>query len=102
MLVSAILAAMLAVSGQQAAAPRQSLTISRASNPPRLEDFQTGERRDGIAADAFLQREPNDLVPATERTEVYVSYDASNLYAVFVCHSSDPSKIRARMSRRTK
>jgi len=100
MLVSAILAAMLAVSGQQAAAPRQSLTISRASNPPRLEDFQTGERRDGIAADAFLQREPNDLVPATERTEVYVSYDASNLYAVFVCHSSDPSKIRARMNRR--
>lgn len=100
MLVSAILAATLAMSAQQTAAPRQSLTIPRADGPPRLEDFRTGERRDGMAADTFLQREPNDLVPATERTEVYISYDASNLYAIFVCHASDPSKTRARMNRR--
>jgi uncharacterized protein DUF5916 len=100
MFFSAILAATLAMSAQQAAAPRQSLTISRANTPPKLEDFRTGERRDGLAADAFLQREPNDLVPATERTEVYLSYDNSSLYAVFVCHATDPSKIRARMNRR--
>lgn len=100
MLLSAILTAALAMSAQQAAAPRQSLTVSRANTPPRLEEFRAGERRDGLAADAFLQREPNDLIPATERTEVYLSYDNTNLYAVFVCHATDPSKIRARMNRR--
>jgi len=101
MLFSGLLAAALVVSGEQAAAPsRQSLTIARVNTPPRLEDYRTGDRRDGVAADAFLQREPNDLVPATERTEAYASYDAANLYVVFVCHATDPSKIRARMSRR--
>ena len=100
MLVSALLAAALVVPAAQAASPRQTLTIAHVTAPPRLEDFLTGERRDGVSADAFLQREPNDLVPATERTEAYISYDDTSLYVVFVCHATDPSRIRARMGRR--
>ena len=100
MLVSALLASALLASLAQAATPRQTLTITRVTAPPRLEDYLTGERREGVSADAFLQREPQDLIPATERTEAYLSYDATNLYAVFVCHMADPSRIRARMSRR--
>src|SRR3954447_19084105 len=100
MLLSALLSAIVAVSPQQATPSRPSLTITRAAAPPRLEDFRSGERRDGIAADALLQREPNDLVPSSEKTEAYISYDAANLYVVFVCHAKDPSKVRARMNRR--
>ena len=100
MLGSAFLAAVLLLPATQTATARPTLTIQRTATPPRLEDFLTGERRDGLSADAFLQREPQDLVPATERTEVYVSYDDTNLYAVFVCHATDASRIRARMSRR--
>ena len=103
MLLSVSLAATLAVAAQQPPTPpttRPSVTITRTATPPRLEDFRTGERRDGLVADAFLQREPGDLVPATEKTEAYVSYDATNLYVVFVCHAKDPSKVRARMNRR--
>ena len=100
MLVSVLLAAVLAVPAAQTTPARETLTIQRATAPPRLEDFLTGDRRDGVSAETFLQREPQDLVPATERTEVYVSYDDTNLYAVFVCHATDPSRIRARMSRR--
>ncbi len=102
MLLSVFLAATVAASAQQSAAPttRVRVDIPRAATPPRLEDFQTGERRDGVVADAFLQREPGDLVPSTEQTEAYVSYDAVNLYVVLVCHAKDPSKIRARMNRR--
>ena len=100
MLGSALLAAALTLPVVQTTPARPTLTIQRTPTPPRLEDFLTGERRDGVSADTFLQREPQDLVAATERTEVYVSYDDTNLYAVFVCHASDPSKIRARMSRR--
>ena len=72
MLLSAFLAATLAVSAQQPAATRPAVTITRAATPPQLEDFRTGERRDGLVADAFLQREPGDLVPSTERTEAYL------------------------------
>src|SRR5512141_2435111 len=100
MLLSALLATVLAAPLAQAVPARQALTIPRVTTAPRLEDYLSGERRDGVSADAFLQREPQDLIPATERTEVYVSYDDTNLYAVFVCHASDPSRIRARMSRR--
>ena len=100
MLGSALLAALLALPAEQQASPRQSITISKVSTPPRLEDYRSGERRDGVSADAFLQREPKDLVPSTERTEVYASYDATNLYFVFVCHAKDPSSVRARMNRR--
>jgi hypothetical protein len=69
MLGSALLAVLLALPAEQPASPRQSITIARVSSPPRLEDYRSGERRDGLTADAFLQREPNDLVPASERTE---------------------------------
>ena len=101
MLFSAVLAAALAVPLAQAApTTRPALTITRTTTAPRLEDFLTGERRPGLSADAFLQREPQDLTPASEKTEVYVTYDDTNLYAVFVCHATDPSRIRARMSRR--
>lgn len=100
MLLSALLATVLAAPLAQAVPARQALTIPRVTTPPRLDDYLGGERRDGVSADAFLQREPQDLTPATERTEVYVSYDDTNLYAVFVCHAADPSRIRARMSRR--
>jgi hypothetical protein len=100
MLGSALLAALLALPVEQPASPRKSITISKISTPPRLEDYRSGERRDGVSADAFLQREPKDLVPSTERTEVYASYDATSLYFVFVCHAKDPSSVRARMNRR--
>ena len=100
MLGNALLAALLAFPAQQTAAPRQSITITRVNAPPRLEDYRSGERHDGLAADSFLQREPNDLVPASEKTEAYVSYDDVNLYVVFVCHARNPSTVRARLTRR--
>jgi hypothetical protein len=47
----------------------------------------------------FIQRNPHDGAPASQRTEAYLGYDQKNLYAVFVCFD-DPAKVRARMSRR--
>src|SRR6476620_6318036 len=100
MLLSVLLTATIAVAAQQPPSSRPSVTISRTATPPKLEDFRTGEKRDGVVADAFLQREPGNLIPSTERTEAYLSYDAANLYIVLVCHAKDPSKVRARMNRR--
>ena len=86
---------------QTSSAPaRQAITIVHVTTAPKLEDYLDGEAHEGTRVDGFLQREPKDLEPPTEQTEVYLSYDNLNLYAVFVCHASDPSKVRARMSKR--
>ena len=43
----------------------------------------------------FVQQSPLDGAPATEETEVYVAYDADNLYFAFYAHYEDPSIMRA-------
>ncbi|HEY5996458.1 MAG TPA: DUF5916 domain-containing protein, partial [Candidatus Deferrimicrobiaceae bacterium] len=83
------------------AAVRQAITIPRVATPPKIEDYvDGGEAHEGVRVEGLLQRDPKDLEPATQDTQVYLSYDTLNLYAVFVCHAKDPSQIRARMSRR--
>ena len=93
------------------ARPRPAITIPRAAQPPNIDDYLTIGADDGAAPAAtdtprglriegFLQREPGDLVPVSEPTQAYLSYDATNLYVVFVCRVSSPSRLRARMGRR--
>jgi len=48
----------------------------------------------------FLQREPNEGEPATERTEISVLYDERNIYFGIKCYDSEPEKIIAREMRR--
>ena len=43
-----------------------------------------------IPATGFLQRDPDQGAPATERTEVFVVYDASDLYIGAILYDSDP------------
>ena len=47
----------------------------------------------------FVQRNPDDGRPVSQRTEVILGYDNKNLYVVFVCFD-DPRKVRARRARR--
>jgi hypothetical protein len=47
----------------------------------------------------FVQREPHDGEPVTQRTEAYLGYDEKNLYVVFVCFD-EPGKVRAHEARR--
>jgi hypothetical protein len=44
-------------------------------------------------ADGFLQQEPRQGAPATERTEVRVLYDRDNLYIGVIAFDSDPAGI---------
>jgi hypothetical protein len=50
--------------------------------------------------EGFIQRDPKDGQPATQRTVVYLSYDDKKLYVVFVAFDSQPDLIRAHMTRR--
>lgn len=40
----------------------------------------------------FVQSEPREGQPATEETEVWVAFDAENLYVAALMHDSDPSR----------
>ena len=48
----------------------------------------------------FLQREPNEGAPATERTEIGILYDQRNIDFGMKCYDSEPEKIIARDMRR--
>jgi hypothetical protein len=47
----------------------------------------------------FIQNQPSDGKPATERTDAYLGYDESNLYVVLVCFDSN-HRVRASLTRR--
>jgi hypothetical protein len=46
-----------------------------------------------VPATDFLQRDPDNGAPATERTEVRVVYDASRLVLGVTCHDSEPQRL---------
>jgi len=46
-----------------------------------------------LAADAFLQQDPDEGKPATEDTEVRIVFDEENLYIGAMLHDSDPSGV---------
>jgi hypothetical protein len=105
--IDAFLLSLLAsgVSAQQAPPPVPSQTptllISRVSEPPRLEDFLDGSPPAGFTAiTGFVQREPGDGVPASQKTTAYISYDDDRLHIVFVCEDTQPDQMRARLARR--
>lgn len=84
---------------------QRGLRIPRLQQAPELGDFlsmQPSERMQGKLAHVtgFIQRDPNEGRPATQRTDVYLGYDQNKLYAVFVCFDDNAELIRAHMARR--
>jgi hypothetical protein len=80
------------------------LNLPKLERPPTLEDFAGMEPGNALAkkmakADHFIQNQPKDGQPASQRTEAYLGYDDKNIYVVFLCFD-DPSKVRAHMTRR--
>ena len=77
-------------------AGRPSVQPPRTQVPPIVD----GRLDDAVWQDAalitgFVQRQPQDGAPATEKSEVYVAYDSDNIYLGFYAHYSDPGMIRA-------
>jgi len=81
--------------------PGGNIEIPRVTRPPALDDFLKGTPREAEAVvTRFVQRDPADGAPASQKTTVYLSYDATYLYVVFVCDDTEPDKVRARLTRR--
>jgi hypothetical protein len=87
------------------AASGHHLSIPPVSTRPQLGDFEgmqpaTLAARQMARVVGFTARLPVNDLPASETTEVYLGYDPDNLYAVFLCHDSQPRKMRARLPKR--
>jgi uncharacterized protein DUF5916/cellulose/xylan binding protein with CBM9 domain len=82
---------------------RPTLTAVRATEPPaidgRLDDTIW---RSAALIDTFVQEEPQEGQPSTEKTEIRVAYDADKLYFGIYAHYSDVGLRRANRSDRDK
>src|ERR1700674_3110592 len=98
-----VVCCLLSLAGPQPATA-QKVLIPRLAHAPTLEDFLgmapgTTNASQMLKVTGFVQRNPHNGDPASQRTEAYLGYDEKKLYVVFVCFD-DPAKVRARMSRR--
>ena len=77
--------------------PRPSITALRVGQPPVIDGvLDDGAWQKAPVAGAFVQEEPREGAPMTERTEFRVLYDARALYIGIWCYDSEPEKILAR------
>ncbi len=53
-----------------------------------------------LMVNKFVQRDPKDGAPASQRTEAYLGYTNKDFYVLFLAFDTEPDKIRARMLRR--
>jgi len=79
--------------------------VPRLPAAPRLDDFEGMEpvspiARSMLKADKFIQHDPVDGAPASQRTEAYLGYTDKSFFIIFLAFDSDPRMIRARMLRR--
>ena len=77
------------------------IAATRASEAPVMDGFVADDSWSlADVASGFLQREPQEGQPATERTEVRILYDDKNIYVGVIAYDSAPSSIVATEMRR--
>jgi hypothetical protein len=84
---------------------RPTVRVPRIPRPPVLDEFLDMQPPPDLAdlmrpITGFVQRQPEDGNPASQKTDVYMGFDDQHLYVVFVAWDDEPEKIRARMSHR--
>jgi hypothetical protein len=86
--------------------PPAEVVVPRVDRAPTLDDFLGMAPPPDLAgslarvADRFVQRDPMDGAPPSQRTEVYLGYDEDHLYVVFLAFDDEPSRIRSNLTRR--
>lgn len=73
---------------------RRDVPLIVAASPPRIDGvLDEAMWESGAAITGFTQAEPDEGLPATERTEVWVAADGSAIYVAAYLHDSDPGGI---------
>ncbi len=77
------------------------LTLGKLAAPPKIDGvLSEGEWNGAAQASLGIQIEPGDNLAASEKTEAWLAADRETLYLAFRAYDSDPSAIRARVSKR--
>lgn len=81
------------------------VTVPAIERPLTLADFvgmePKPELRDRLAhVGGFIQNQPTDGAPGTQRTDAWLARTRSVLYFVFACHDDHPELIRSHLARR--
>ena len=75
---------------------RPRVRVHRTDTPPEIDGRLDDEVwRTAAMLSEFVQQAPLDGAPATEETEIYISYDSDHIYFAFYLHYSDPGIMRA-------
>ncbi|MFQ6674368.1 MAG: DUF5916 domain-containing protein, partial [Fidelibacterota bacterium] len=81
--------------------PLKVATATRVTTPPVIDgDLTDAAWQEALPVKDLLQVEPGNLDLPTEKTEVRILYDDSNLYVGFRNYDSEPQKIMGRLARR--
>jgi TolB-like protein len=74
----------------------RSLQARRTSQPPTIDGrLDDAVWRDAVRVTDFSQTNPIEGAPPTELTEVWIAYDADQLYFAFHAHYTNPDEMRA-------
>lgn len=90
-------------SGSPASAPSEAtVKISLTPAPPKIDGImEADEWKAAVKLEMSFQVYPRkDETPASEKTTAYLTYDKEHLYIAFQAFDSDPSAIRAPISKR--
>jgi hypothetical protein len=94
-------AAVALAAAQPASGGRPVYSATRIDVPPQLDGDLSDPAWSGLPVIRdFVQQLPNEGMPSTERTEVKIAFDSSNLYIAARCYDSEPEKIIANELRR--
>lgn len=75
--------------------------LTKATVPPVIDGVLDDAAWAGaLKYDGFKTFKPDYNKDASQKTEAYIAYDAENFYFAFRCYDSEPSKIKAAMSKR--
>ncbi|MCI4445172.1 MAG: carbohydrate binding family 9 domain-containing protein [Candidatus Aminicenantes bacterium] len=78
----------------------KSVQALRLTEPLQLDGFLKEKIYQQPPVEDFIQTDPIDGAPATEKTKVWVFYDNSNLYVAALCYDSNPKGIVGQLGRR--
>ncbi|MBI2427679.1 MAG: carbohydrate binding family 9 domain-containing protein [Ignavibacteriales bacterium] len=96
-----LLLSLLFVSLLSAGTTPKTLKAVKTSVPPVIDGYGNDEAWNGAPiASGFVQREPVDNAPETEKTEFKILYDDNNIYVYAMMYDSHPDSIVARLARR--
>jgi hypothetical protein len=91
----------LVLAGNILFAQPKSLNAVRTATPPVIDGFGNDEVwKHANTATGFVQREPMEGEPATQRTEVKVLFDDNNMYIFAMMYDTSPDSIVRRLARR--